>query len=245
MEPNERTIVIPESIEIDGHSYVVKETPALMEFRQLVEKAEKNKLYSTFATLRQQINDLKATQVVQQSAPFDLGALVEALKGEFATREDLQDIVSKAVQPVNNNLEQRRQQELAEYRERLIKDNEGKCIPELVKGATREEIDASMEESIALLNKYHGPFIDPPQGKTVDPLLVNAERRAVASGEVLEIPAKPTPVKDDGKSPIPVVPTRAMPEVSTAPTTRKMTMEEFAQQREAILRNLEAEYGAQ
>ena len=233
MEPNEKTIVIPESIEIDGHSYVVKETPALMEFRQLVEKAEKNKLYSTFATLRQQINDLKATQVVQQSAPFDLGALVEALKGEFATREDLQDIVSKAVQPVNNNLEQRRQQELAE------------CIPELVKGATREEIDASMKESIALLNKYHGPFIAPPQGKTVDPLLVNAERRAVASGEVLEIPAKPTPVKDDGKSPIPVVPTRAMPEVSTAPTTRKMTMEEFAQQREAILRNLEAEYGAQ
>ena len=68
---------------------------------------------------------------------------------------------------------------------------------------------------------------------------------AVASGEVLEIPAKPTPVKDDGKSPIPVVPTRAMPEVSTAPATRKMTMEEFAQQREAILRNLEAEYGAQ
>ena len=108
MEPNEKTIVIPESIEIDGHSYVVKETPALMEFRQLVEKAEKNKLYSTFATLRQQINDLKATQVVQQSAPFDLGALVEALKGEFATREDLQDIVSKAVQPVNNDLEQRR-----------------------------------------------------------------------------------------------------------------------------------------
>ena len=44
MEPNEKTIVIPESIEIDGHSYVVKETPALMEFRQLVEKAEKNKL---------------------------------------------------------------------------------------------------------------------------------------------------------------------------------------------------------
>ena len=163
MEPNEKTIVIPESIEINGHSYVVKETPALMEFRQLVEKAEKNKLYSTFATLRQQINDLKATQVVQQSAPFDLAALVEALKGEFATREDLQDIVSKAVQPVNNDLEQRRQQELAEYRGRLIKDNEGKCIPELVKGATREEIDASMKESIALLNKYHGPFIDPPQ----------------------------------------------------------------------------------
>ena len=78
------------------------------------------------------IHIFKATQVVQQSAPFDLGALVEALKGEFATREDLQDIVSKAVQPVNNNLEQRRQQELAEYRERLIKDNEGKCIPEPV-----------------------------------------------------------------------------------------------------------------
>ena len=61
MDKPQNTVSIPESITINGVTYVVKDTPELLNFMQTVAKVEKNKLYSQFETLKEQIAKLAPT----------------------------------------------------------------------------------------------------------------------------------------------------------------------------------------
>ena len=47
-----RNVSIPESVTINGITYVVRDTPELQKFMQAVSKVEKNKLYSQFESLK-------------------------------------------------------------------------------------------------------------------------------------------------------------------------------------------------
>lgn len=244
MNPQEKTTVaIPESIELNGQTYVVKDTPELMAFRVAVAQAEKSKLHSTFETLRSQIETLRAANVVQSSAPFDMNALLSAMEQRFVTRGDLKETIGEVIQPVLSATEQQRINDLNQYRERLIRDNEATCIPELVKGNSKEELEKSLKESIELRSKYNSPVMIPgsqPE-RVVDPLI--AKKMAEMSGGA---PA-PTPVPAvPATSPAPTmpeVPSRAVPEVSQGPNFKAMTMEEFQQKRDQLLHSLEAEFG--
>lgn len=246
MNPQEKTTVaIPESIELNGQTYVVKDTPELMAFRVAVAQAEKSKLHSTFETLRNQIETLKAANVVQSSAPFDLNALLSAMEQKFVTRDDLKETIGEVIQPVLSATEQQRVNDLNQYRERLIRDNEATCIPELVKGNSKEELEKSLRDSIELRAKYNSPVMIPgaQPTKVTDPLI--AKNMAEMAGAVDSTPA-PAPVPATPATPasaMPEVPSRAVPEVSQGPNFKQMTMDEFQQKREQLLHQLEAEFG--
>lgn len=89
-----RNVSIPESVTINGITYVVRDTPELQKFMQAVSKVEKNKLYSQFESLKNQLEDLRKVQVVPDSqgsgAGVNVKEIVEALRGTFVTREDLE-----------------------------------------------------------------------------------------------------------------------------------------------------------
>lgn len=249
MNPQEKTIVaIPESIELNGQTYVVKDTPELMAFRVAVAQAEKSKLHSTFETLRAQIKTLQAANVVQSSAPFDMDALLSAMEHRFVTRDDLKGTIGEVIQPILSATEQQRIDDLNQYRERLIRDNEASCIPELVKGNSKEELEKSLKESIELRAKYNSPVMIPgaQQQRVVDPLIAQkmAEMSGAAPAAPAPAPVPATPAPAPAPAPaMPEVPSRAVPEVSQGPNLRQMTMDEFQQKREQLLHQLEAEFG--
>jgi len=231
-------VSIPESITLGGVTYSVKDTPEIQQFIQAVSRVEKTKLYSQMDSLKQQIAQLGNVQI--QPNDTQTQALIESLKGIFATKEDmkvsLEGVVKEVVQPLLSRSEEAHKNELAMYREQLIKQNEATCIPDLVKGNTKEELDASLQESIRLRAAYPAPVGTP----TTQAVPANPP----AAPQQTQTPAPQTPAPQQPAIPTPPpFPQRQMPEVTGAPNVKSMSMEEFAKQRENLQHQLESMYG--
>lgn len=162
----EKTARIPEGITIGGVTYTVKDSPELQQFIQGVAKVEKQKVYSQIENIKQRMDSLNGV-VVEQVPTFDAKEIVEQLKGTFLTREDiqgaLQESIKEVVQPLLSTNEQKRIDELNAFRESVIKQNETTCIPDLVIGNTKEEIEAALKGSIAIRQKYFTPATETQQ----------------------------------------------------------------------------------
>lgn len=241
----EKKVGIPESITINGVTYLVKDTPELQQFIQEVAKVEKSKLYTQFENLKAQIANLNKVKVVGEGGSnFNVDELVEKLKGTFITKEDLKDTlagtVKEVVQPVLAATEQNRQDELAAYRNKLIQENIATCIPELVTGNTKEELDASLQRSIELRTKYPSPSTANlrPDAKVHDPLVAKQQ-------EELEAARRYTPTPAGGEQMPPAAPRRQSPDASngTGSNVKQMSEKEFAQNREQLEAQLRAMYG--
>lgn len=247
MEQNEeKKVGIPESITINGVTYAIKDTPELQQFIQEVAKVEKSKLYTQFENLKAQIANLGRVRVTGNS--LDVDTIVEKLKGTFVTKEDFQEmlpgVLKEVVQPVLTATEQNRKNELGQYREKLIGENIATCIPELVKGETKEELDASLKESIRIRAAYPTPStaaIDPNKHVT-DPLIQKQAQEM--GGQPLTPTPQAAPAPTAAPTPLPpAAPRRPSPEVSGPQNVKQMPMNEFEKQREALKQQLEAMYG--
>lgn len=247
MEPNEeKKVGIPESITINGVTYTVKDTPELQQFIQEVAKVEKSKLYTQFENLKSQIANLGRVRVT--GGNLDVDTIVEKLKGTFVTKEDFQEmlpgVLKEVVQPVLTATEQNRKNELEQYREKLISENIATCIPELVKGETKEELDASLKESIRIRAAYPTPStaaIDPTKHVT-DPLIQKQVQEM--GGQPLTPTPQAAPAPTAAPAPVPpAAPRRPSPEVSGPQNVKQMPMSEFEKQRDALRQQLEAMYG--
>lgn len=246
-----RNVSIPESVTINGITYVVRDTPELQKFMQAVSKVEKNKLYSQFESLKNQLEDLRKVQVVPDSqgsgAGVNVKEIVEALRGTFVTREDLEtslkNTVSEIISPVIQNSEEQRKQELEAYRNSIIQAHINECIPELVEGNSKQELDASLEKSIQLRSKYPSPSsaaVLHSEKPVVDPLIAEQMRK---ENEARAQAASPTPSPVPAAAPAPTVPRREAPEVSGPTGVKNMPMSEFAARREQLEAELRATYG--
>lgn len=241
MASSQNTTSIPESITINGVTYSVKETPELQQFIQAVAKVEKTKLYSQMEAIKAQIQNLSNIEV-EPTGTTDIDSIVEKLKSTFVTQESLKDTLSttikEVVQPVLDATQRNEQTALEEYREKIIHENESVCIPELVKGNTKEELDAALNESIRLRKAYPAPGTQEPK-YTGDPNLQNT-----AKSEQFKPADSPTNAGNNPAPQAPPVPHYPTPEASSAENqTRRMSMAEFAKQREALRQNLESMYG--
>lgn len=248
MDQNEeKKVGIPESITIKGVTYSVKDTPELQAFIQEVAKVEKSKLYTQYENLKHQINNLSKVKV--EGSGFDIDTMVEKLRGTFVTKEDFKEILpgvlKEVVQPVLTATEQNRQDELKQYREQLIQANLDTCIPELVKGETKEELDASLQESIRIRTSYPSPSTAHirTDTKVEDPLIKKQLRE-------YEEDRSHTPTPSTASSPqsseaaMPGIPRRTSPDASQGGTDiKKMSQAEFERNRESLKRQLEATYG--
>ena len=249
--PNEeeKKVGIPESVTIGGVTYAVKDTPELQKFVQEIAKVEKSKLYTQFENLKSQIQNLGRAKIEGEGSTFDMDALVEKLKDTFVTKEDfkmeLPNVLKEVVQPVLSATEESRKNDLKEYREKLINDNLATCIPDLVVGETKEELDAALQRSIQLRASYPTPSSVRTQGQTIkDPLIAAqaAQMENQAQTPTPQIPsAQPAPTT---RPTIPTAPSRPSPEVTGPRNVKAMSMSEFENKRASLLADLEATYGA-
>ena len=250
--PNEeeKKVGIPESITINGVTYLVKETPELQQFIQQVSKVEKSKLYTQYENLRTQIQNLGREQVQNETPQLDLNALAEKLSATFVTKEDMKimlpDVVKNVIQPVLNATEENRQNELKAYREKLIQENIATCIPDLVTGNSKEELDATLKKSIQLRASYPTPSTVHTQGQPVKDPLIAAQATAMEQATPTPTPSAPTAPAPQAQPPvqIPTAPRRPSPEVSAPRSAKNMPMSEFEAKRASLLAELEATYGA-
>lgn len=248
MDKPQNTVSIPESITINGVTYVVKDTPELLNFMQTVAKVEKNKLYSQFETLKEQITKLGNVQVVGgEENKVDIDSIVEKLKGTFVTKQDLQETlkgtVEEVVRPVLQATQKQQEDEIAQYRQNLINENIATCIPELVQGKTKEELDAALKHSIELRASYPTPSTAHLGGQNTHDPLLQAQLKTLNGG------GTPTPPQPGQQAPAnppmpPAAPRRPSPEADEGGSNvKQMSMSEFANQRENLLRNLQATFG--
>lgn len=234
---------IPESVIINGVTYVIKDTPELQKFIQEVAKVEKNKLYSKYKMLKQQIDSL---QRVTPTGGVNADDLVDKLKGTFITVEDLKEqlpsVIKQVVQPLLNASEKQQHDELNAYREKLISENIATCIPELVKGETKEELDAALKESIRIRSAYPSPSMNPqkPEQHVTDPLIESQAQQMGIQGMIEPTPTQQRQSEIPAPSP---VPRRTSPEVTGASNVKQMTMSEFEKQRDSLKAQLESIYG--
>lgn len=244
MAETKNTPSIPESITISGVTYVVKDTPEIQQFMQEVAKVEKSKLYSQFESLRQQIQSLQGVQITDQPQPFNAEQLIEQLKGTFVTADSLKETLSatikEVVQPVLDATQKNAQNELDAYREKLISENEATCIPELVKGNTKEELDEALKESIRLRAAY--PAV-PAAPYTGDPNIQRQQQQSSAQNNSPTPPPAPTAQAPQIPTP-PPAPQRQSPDANQhQPSAKQMSMAEFAKNRDAMKAQLEAMFG--
>jgi phage terminase small subunit len=242
MAKEEKPIVeearIPESLTINGVTYQVNETPELQAFIQAVAKVEKNKLYSKYEELKTQLDNLKNASI--EGVGTINSDTLESLKKIFLTKEDLQtlqaglpEVVKGVVNPLLENAEAARHNEIEEYRQKLITENADTCIPDLVKGNTKEELDAALAESIRLRSAY--PATPVRQGTVHDPLIKEQANKEGANNN-------PTPTPTPS---MPAVPQRPSAQPGNQPSPRGMSMEEFARNRENLQEQLRQMYGQQ
>lgn len=239
-ETNVEEVRIPESLTINGVTYKVSETPELQSLIQTVAKIEKSKLYSKYDELKQQLDNLK-TADIQGMGTINADTL-ESLKKIFLTKDDLASLQSQfpemvkgVVNPLLESVERNKVNEIEEYRNALITKNANVCIPELVKGTTKEELDASLAESIRIRQQYSSA--PTPQGPVHDPLV---KEQARVAGVTLNPTPTPTPTPA-----MPPVPGRPAAQPGSQPSAKGMSMEEFAKNRDTLRKQLESMYGNQ
>jgi hypothetical protein len=234
---------IPESITIADVTYKISETPELKSLISEVAKVEKSKLYSQIDALRKQIDDLRTVEVEPSSAPFDEKKLIEALKNSFVTKSDIESTVraaiNEAVKPIIDTDAERKAIELNEYREKLIRENLATCIPELVKGNTKEELESSLKESIRIRASYPSANTPTPTGgKVVDPLI---QKQTLE--QQIQAPTQHVVEPMVTESQISPIPRRQAPDVNAPAFPKRMTPEEFAKNRKALQEQLSSMYG--
>ena len=248
MNQNQQTASIPESITIGGVTYLVRENPELQKFIQDVAKVEKTKLYSQFENLRSQIASLNGVQVTPDTPSVNVDDLVGKLKESFVTKETLTEILSQTInstiKPLLDANEQNHHNALDEYRQKLIKDNEATCIPELVKGNSKEELDKALAESIRIRAAYPAPGAAPSPSPVHDPLIQQQASQQQASQQQAQ-GNKPdaAPQQTPQIPPAPPVPQRPAPDAGPQSSVKKMSMKDFAAKREALLQELNSTYG--
>lgn len=236
-------IGIPESITINGVTHSVTEVPELQALIQAVSKVEKNKLYSQIESLKEQFKSLQGVQV--EAPQIDYEQLAQKLEGKFITSEQLEEqfknlrtdfpnMIKEVVQPVLSATERAQHDELEAYRNQLLEQNAATCIPDLVKGNTKEELDAALQESIRIRSTYPSP-VGQPAREAVPP--VNPQPGVQT----------PTPAPAAPKAPqMPAAPKREAPSAEQGgPDVKHMSMAEFASKRDAMKASLENLYGGQ
>ena len=124
------------------------------------------------------------------------------------------------------------------------------CIPELVAGNTKEEIDASLKRSIELRDKYPSANVPYTQaGHVSDPALKrqaqNQEFQAQSPTNPVISGLNPTQQQTVQKPQAPAVPPmQQQPDGSTQPASPKhMGIKEFGNKRASMLEELQSIYG--
>lgn len=145
---------LPEAITLGGTTYKVSETPELLSYldtvRKSIAKTEKSKLYSQIEELQKEIKVLSKVSITDQGKnQLDQ----EAFKKEILN--EMKQTFQPLIEQVTKKTTFLEAGQVADYRNRLLMENQGKCFPELVVGDTKEAIDEAFKKSQELWEKYN------------------------------------------------------------------------------------------
>lgn len=224
-QPNQQQPAsLPETLTVGGQTFSVKDTPELQAFIGQVSKFEKAKLYSRYSELESQIKALQGVQV--EVTPQNL-------------KEEIISEISKMIEPLLKTTNQIQTDTIEDYRKKLIAENEGKCIPELVKGDTKEALDASLRESIELRSKY-SPAAQSTSGKTTDPLIAQQNQelsnKTAAQENTSAAQQSSSTVSQNESIQVPRIPVVQEQQTNIA----SMSQEDFAKNRESLFEGLKS-----
>lgn len=159
---NQNTPQLPTTLTLNGAVYNVQDNPELAAFVNMTVAAaatrEKNKLYTTINGLKEQIEALANVKVVEKKVESTAPVLdAEQLKGDIVKQvtDNLKGIVAESLNPLLTKAKMSEEMEIAAYRNKLLVENQGKCIPEYVVGDTKEKLDASLKQAVELFAKYN------------------------------------------------------------------------------------------
>jgi hypothetical protein len=221
---------LPEEVIINGVTMKLSETPELMGLVSTIAKIEKSKLYSKIASLEQGLNELKKVEVSPNPVPTNFKA---ELLGE------IKEMIESQIKPLLDKTTSIENRSVDEYRQQLLRENDGKCIPELVKGNTKDELDVALAQSIELRSKYT------PQNNNsgapahiTDPVIL---ARLNASGNnTTQQPAAAQSSNQTQAAPVVQVPNIPVQNPQNAPDIGNMDMDEFEKRRDELRKGIES-----
>lgn len=175
------------------------------------------------------------------------GAPVKNPDGTYVTKDDVAEILSsvfnsklpevlqRSLAPFQDRLASLESVSLQEYRNKLLAQHGDSIMPELVKGNTKEELDASVALAKELRQKYGTPVVQQPVQTVVVPDT-----------------NQPAPVAQPGagdptqqQQTVMPRPSKSAPPADRGPLVDKlknMNNEDFAKNREKMLAELENQY---
>ena len=231
---------LPKTLLLGGVAYNVDDNPELKAFvtgiQKNVAQVEKAKLYTQITELKEGIKALEKVTPIetkQKESPVDFDKFKEDITSSITEvmTEKFSSLVKKELAPITERNAQTEKMAVADYRNKLISENQGKCIPELVAGSTREELDKALTHSTELFSKYGKVDATPDAG-------VNGEQKVVATTDVqkttVETPAATTEQKVVEKPVVIQAPLRTTAAVETDLKIGEMSMDEFAKNRESL-----------
>lgn len=159
-------------------------------------------------------------KMINASTPVTMEAVSELISKAFT--DNLPGLLKQSIDPFVKKLEATTQEQVADYRERRLRELNDSVIPELIKGSSKEEIEESIVNAIAVRQRYATP---------AEPITPQVVQQTTPAARVPATPAPPVPAKVEGNPPIP----------TAGEDIKNMSAEEFAKNRVALLSKLSKE----
>lgn len=248
-------VTIPRTIRIGEIEFSVADTPELANLVSLVRQdtasVEKTKLYTTIDKLKKDIEVLTNVELINPSGNADkkgeeiINTIVEAKMDGML--KELKGLMAPLLET-----NQRSQAAIVEsYRNKVLAENVGKCIPELVVGETTEAIDTALANSLQLFGKYKSEFgvrtieeqltnvSATPQGGIAPSVPVTPVTTPTATPSPQATPAPTnTPAPTQQTIVLPSSPANTEVPNTEIPSASTMSIEEFGKRREELQRGL-------
>lgn len=228
---------VPATIKIGDLEYSVSATPEIQELINAVRtetaKTEKAKLYSKIAALQEQAKALSSIELPAQPPQGPSAIDIDQIKGVF------EQLLDERLTPILKSQKRNEEMSINEYRNKLITENQTTCIPELVVGNSREELDAALEKSKETLTRALAAngVVPGVQLPTTTPVIDKGKSPDYEANRPIENTPKTTP------APVTVVtPPAGNPPPSNLTRTdiKNMSASEFAANRDALFKEVQA-----
>jgi hypothetical protein len=246
-------VTIPRTINIGGQEFSVADNPELANLVSLVRQdasaVEKAKLYPAIDKLRKEVEVLTTAEIINPTGNADTKGVENLISTIIENK--FQGIVNMLEEKLTPLLEASQKSEAATleaYRKELLDANIGNCVPELVVGNSKEELDQALQVSISSFNSLKDQF----GLKSVEEQLANTQHTTPTATPAPATPATqvatPAPAttsttpKPEEAAPttivLPSAPASTEVPGTEIPNIKGMSMEEFAKRREELAKNL-------
>lgn len=219
--------LIPTVITLGGQAYAVASTPELSGLVEAATKkaaqTEKTKLYSQIEALSNQVKLLKNAEVIPAEQPINQ----EAFKNEILA--EMKTTFEGLIAPIREKTGFVEAAQVEAYRNKLLIENQGKCLPELVVGDTKEKLDAALQNAIEVWNRYNMSSTQTPASTSGNQNTNATQQQSVAQS--IEQPTTVTPA-------LTAVPTIPAAQQDSDLNIGKMSNKEFAAKRDELERQI-------